>query len=236
MPFATGSKGMLWKKSDGKRRNKRSSGKKPRNPMQKPGRGRMVYLDAGRQALKDINILRRFINTEIKRVDYSATETSSTTATFDLLNGMAQGTTASTRVGQSVKCDGIFVRLAITINASATTSFERVLVVMDKQANGAAPAIGSILNATTVVSPFVIGAQNRFAILMDESFALSAGGIQCVLYDKSIACSSHVEYNTGSAGTIADINTNSIYLIHFSDQATNVVSLSMFVCFWFIDN
>jgi len=234
---ATG-KRMLWKKSDGKfrkKRGKRSSGRNQVNTTR--NRGRLVYLDAGKQALKDVNYLRRFLNTEIKCLDTNANlEASSTTATFNLLNGMGQGTANAQRIGQSVKCDGIYVRFAIVINAASTTAFERLLVVQDKQPNAAIFAIGLLLNTTTIVSPYLISGQNRFAVLLDEAIALTNNGDQALVFDRSIPCNSHTEYNGSSNGNVSDIATNSIYFIHFSDQGANTVGVTYYFRYWYVDN
>ncbi len=223
----------LWKRSDGKIKRNKKSRRRSRNS----GGGRMsLYYNAGRQALRDINMLRKFINTEVKCVDVTGSEASSTTPTFDLLNGMALGNANGQRSGQSVKCQNVDLKILLTISASAATSFERVMVVQDKQCNGAIFAIGSLLNGTNTYSSYVVGGQNRFLVLFDETFALSANGDQVFTKSIRLGTMMHVEYNTGNAGTVADINTNSLYLIHLSDQVTNTVNMQYFSRFWYVDN
>lgn len=217
-------------KSDGK-----TNARRPRR--NKPGRYQ-VYSAAGRQALRDVNALRRFINTEIHNTDAVGNGVASTsTASFVLLNGLTTGDGNSNRTGQSVKGDGIDLKFTVTGNAAATPLFQRVLVVRDKQPNSAIFAIGDLLNATTVTSTYTIGNQMRFDVLYDESFSLvPASDSYAILRNTRINANFHTEYNTNNAGTVADIVTNSIYLIHFSDQAVNNSSFSYYSRYWFIDN
>lgn len=230
-------------KSDSKR-NRKSSGKsnslrrgRRNKPNLNPPNRWNTYSNAGRQALQDINYLRRFINTETNYTDAVVNGVaSSTTATFTLLNGIQLGDTAATRTGQSVKCVKIDLNIAVVGNQSATSILGRILVVMDKQANAATFAVGDLLNATTVTSMFTIGNQMRFSVLYDESYAMNINGNFCFVERKLLNCQSHTEYNTGNAGTVADINTNSIYLIHFTDQATNTPLISFYSRYWFVDN
>ncbi len=218
-------------RSDGKIKGKRRR-RRPRRQLNRV----QLYSQAGVQALRDINALRKFINTEVKCVDTLATENSTTTATLDLLNGMTQGNANGNRSGQSVKCENVDLRFVCTIAAAAVTSFVRVLVVMDKQANGAVFAIGSLLNATTVVSHYTVGSQNRFVVFFDETFAMDANGQQCLTKVVRLNDNSHTEYGTGNAGTIADINSNSLYLVHLSDQVANPVSIQYYIRYWYVDN
>ena len=196
-----------------------------------------VYGAAGMQAMRDINTLRRFINTEVHYTDAVANgQASTTTPSFTLLNGIQTGDTATTRTGISIKCSNISLRYFVYGNASANWISGRILIVQDKQPNGAIFVIGDLLNATTATSPYNVTNQMRFAVLFDDNYVLSFGGNSAIINNLTVACSSHTEYNTGNAGTVADINTNSIYLVHFSDQATNNPAVTWYARYWFIDN
>jgi hypothetical protein len=222
-------------KSDGKVKRKRRVN---RNQVISK-RGRLqIYGDAGRQLMRDVNSLRRFINTEIHNTDAIGNAVASTsTASFVLLNGLTTGDGNSNRTGQSIKGDGIDLKFVITGNAAATPLLQRVLVVMDKQPNAAIFAIGDLLNATTATSMYTVGNQLRFNVLFDESYTMvPASDSYCQVRAIKINANAHTEYNTNNAGTIADIVTNSIYLIHFSDQAVNNSAINYFSRFWFIDN
>jgi len=222
--------------SDSKKPRKRNS-KRPGQMSRQP-RGRFnIYADAGKQALRDLNYLRTFINTEIHNTDASqAGQASSTTASFNLINGTTTGDAVNNRSGQSIKCNGISLRYYVVGNASANWIAGRVMVVYDKQSNGAIFAIGDLLTATTPVSVRTVGNQMRFLVLYDKNYVLSWNGDSSVIEDVNISCMNHTEYNTGTAATVADIVTGSVYLIHFSDQATNTSAVTWHSRYWFVDN
>lgn len=227
-------------KSDGKVRKRKSRGYQSRAadlPNRRPSRGQ-VYMDFGRQAIQDLNYLRRFINTEVHYSDVAvAAAGTSTTPTFNLLNGSQTGDGASNRSGISIKLNRCDLRYILTNNATAVTTFTRIMVIRDNQPNAAIFAIGDLLNATTMVSPYTVSNQMRFVVMYDEVIALStAGPANSAQVSSPIGCNFHVEYNTGNAGTIADINTNSLYLVYFSNQATDTPTFQAYVRTWFVDN
>lgn len=186
---------------------------------------------------RDVGYLRSVINVERKYSDTSGVVSSSTTPALILLNGLSQGTSATTRQGQSIKMVAIYPNIFWSINAAASTTYCRCIIFIDKQANGAAPAASDLLTTTTsVLSPFVIGNSKRFRVLMDIRRTLSLNGVEMVRFKKYKKISWHTEYNTGNAGTIADIQTNSLYMLHMSDQPTNTPTFAHITRMRFIDN
>jgi hypothetical protein len=90
----------------------------------------------------------------------------------------------------------------------------RLLIVLDRQPNGAAPAINDILTGGTT-SQYNLSNQLRFAILMDERYYLNASGEPGAgaVFDGKIGVGAIEQFNSGTAGTVADITTNSLYLL-----------------------
>jgi hypothetical protein len=226
-----------WVKSDGRMPRRR------RAPARRQTIGQNIdtridnYSRAGYQALRDLNTMRKFINTEMHYVDASgATVASTTTPVFTLLNGMQLGDTSTTRTGQSIKMDKAYFRFYINGNATSIQNIVRVLVVFDKQPNGAIFAIGNLLAQTTPISPLAMGGQNRFVILFDETFALSTNGAGVVYSTSTLNSNQHVMYGQGNVGDVTDINTGSMYMIHFSDQVANPPTISWYNRIWFVDN
>lgn len=186
---------------------------------------------------RDVNYLRSVVNVERKYIDITATTTSTSTAALVLLNGLSQGTSAITRNGQSIKMTSIFFHGLWTINASAATTIGRVLIILDTQANGAAPAAADVLvSPSAVLSPLVIGNGKRFIVLSDIRVSLSINGTEIIRRKKFMKCGYHVKFNTGNAGTIADIQTNSLYMLHVSDNGVNAPSYAYWVRTRFVDN
>jgi hypothetical protein len=96
---------------------------------------------------------------------------------------------------------------------------QRIVVVQDKQTNGAALAITDVFNAVQVNSLQNIYNAERFRILYDTRFMLNAYGepISQRVVNFEIPLNVLTTYNTGNAGTVADINTNSLYLLVFGN-------------------
>lgn len=179
------------------------------------------------------------LNVERKYIDVTATVASTTTAAFVNLNACQLGTSSVTRVGQSIKVVSIYVNLFWVIGtAQVVGSYQRVLIFRDRQANGAAPAATDVLVSSNVLAPNNIGNSKRFKIIFDTRNLINTNGNEYTRFRKFKRLSFHTEYNTGNAGTVADQQTNSLYMMHLSDQAagTNNPTLSYYIRTRFIDN
>jgi len=217
-------------KSDGRSRPK---GKKRRAPAQ----GRYaIYSQAGSQALRDINSLRRFINAEFHYSDQNATINATTTYSVILLNGLSLGDTSTTRTGQSIKMDRLDLRFYLTANATTVTNLVRVIVVYDKQSNATTMTTADLLVSVSPNSPYTFGSQNRFTPLYDECFALTYGGLGIITKSLTLPANQHVTFNTGNAGTIADIVTGGLYLLIASKDLANPPDATYWSRLWYVDN
>lgn len=153
---------------------------------------------------------------ELKAVDGGATLTADTTGSIALINGIVPGVGFYQRIGRAVLLKKI--RLNVTSTATTTTGidqYQRLLVVLDHQSNAAALAITDVLtSANTIAFPNLIN-QKRFKILLDERFLLNAAAepnsTRIWSFDKKVNVV--VQFNEGTAGTVADIVTNSLYII-----------------------
>lgn len=139
-----------------------------------------------------------------------------------LLNGLSQGTTASTRVGRKVTIKSILLRYSFNLGATSTGGSPlRILVVYDRQSNAAAPAITDILLSDAFTSQNNLSNRERFITIFDHiTTPISVQGeyaVADVLY-KSV--NFEQMFNTGNAGTIGDISSGAIYV--FYAQAGNI--------------
>lgn len=160
---------------------------------------------------------------ELNFVDTLASSSSiSTTPYLVLLNGMAQGTTASTRIGRRIQMKSIEMKGYIFNDSATIVNQVRWVIVLDKQANAAAPAWTDVYDAATPYSLRNISNKARFWVLHDSGLISLVGNnttagqqtdstIVPVEYYKRINIP--VQYNSGSAGTIGDIQTNSLYFM-----------------------
>lgn len=147
-----------------------------------------------------------------------------------IFGALVQGVSNATRIGQQVRTTSFELRLGCDCNA-ALASRIRVLVVRDKQSNGAVPAtaVEWFMDKTganswySVYDPSTVGP--RYDILMDKSKVLNIGGgnaqtpLREMITWKSTSAKGHgkVTYNIGNAGTVADINKGAIILAVYTD-------------------
>jgi hypothetical protein len=200
---------------------------------------RIPYSKIGSQVLGDINSIRKMFNTELKYMDTTASATVGTTGTNTLINGLVQGTTSTTREGDTVKISRIQVNFTCSINPSSTVGYVdfRYFLVRDLQPNGVGFTNAQYLNSpNNVLSCINMPYSKRFITMDDQIFTLDANGPQAYTYRKVYERELHVEYGLGNAGTVADIAKESIYLIVLSNDNTNQPAYSFFVRIQFIDN
>lgn len=198
----------------------------------------ITYRQIGSKLWKDVQYLKSIVNVERKHLEQASSTTSSTTAAFILLNGCAPGDTGETRDGQSIKVSAVFLRYTLIQNASATSgTVNRLILFMDKQCNGAAPTAADILDSSAnVLSPLNINNGKRFKVMADiiVNTDLVAAPIKTI--ERYLKTNFHTKYNAGTAGTVADITTNSLYVMHMSSEATNVPTFNYSFRTRFIDN
>ena len=141
-------------------------------------------------------------NIERKFVDNSFTTDATTTAFVGLLNGMAPGTSASTRIGRRILMKSINLRFVLSREdqTSATQQWARFMVVYDRQTNAAAPATTDIIDAATVQAQRNMSNVLRFYMLYDQVFTFDgSGGRAAEYFQKYIRINLPVSYNAGTA-------------------------------------
>lgn len=178
-----------------------------------------------------VNALARASAPEAKFKDVNSSSVAvSSTATITLLNGMAPGDSAITREGQTITMLYSWFQFDMIVNSSATATVCRFLIVYDMQANGAAFAASDLfVSATNLNSPFLIGYNQRFRVIWDRRYQLSTVGSNYQVIKKIFKKMNHkTQYNGGTAGTVADIATGSLYLVLISDEPTNTPTLSYY--------
>jgi len=176
--------------------------------------------------------------TELNFKDTSIASLSiSTTPTLTLLNGMAQGTTASTRIGRRIGIKSIEWRFNCATSTNTTWTSNRYMLVLDKQANAAAPAFTDIYDSANPSTLRNISNMQRFQVLFDsQEFIMIGdnGGSGVSDYDCDILATAHrgylkvnipVQYNVGVAGTVGDIQTNALYFVTIGNATTSITDV-----------
>lgn len=181
---------------------------------------------------------------EYKNVDTTINSQVSTTSVITLLNGLAPGTTASTRIGRKVSVRRIDYVLSL---ASSTTGIQDhicIAVVEDRQPNGGTFNTTDYLTGS---SSRVLPNANEFArfrtiVRYDVTLAGSsvASGPPSTVPSaiEQLPVTIPVHYNAGTAGTISDIQTNALYLFVIGDGASNATNPFVYgqVRLWYTDS
>lgn len=216
------------------RRNRR------RNYKPKPSRWQ-TYGNAAMQlasdAMKGVRFVKGLINTEFKNIDTNNIPTVTAGGVITLLNGTVQGDGQFNREGSSFRMKSIDVRYQGTYNAAVGYNTYRVMLVLDQQANGVAPALTDILAVNAVDSPRNLDYRKRFLILYDKVHCIGTGNGQQNYDHLHIKNEYHTQcFAASNTGTVADITTNAVYLVMFSDQAVNGPTVNYYGRIRFLDN
>lgn len=206
-----------------------------------------------------VNLKKKFrkLNTdmEIKSLDvYFNPRVSDTTGTaFTLLNGIAQGVTAVTRIGNNVRLTSLHLKVNVnTETDNLKASVARLLVFIDKQSNLADPPVlsggsGAALLDWTVIQNIVCAPYShktiysRYKILIDkviilnpqtvQNFNVATGTTQLLQQatkhiNKKVKLNYTVEYG-GTGATVASIASGAVHLcLVTTDVSTESLSIS----------
>ncbi len=191
------------------------------------------------QLARQVYQLKGMINVEYKNkyTQLTASATGDTPAFFSLVN-MIKGDDDNLRQGNQIRVKLIYLNALIKIHASATDTTLRYLILLDKQCNGVNTTAPELFQDNTVsdimVSPLNPDNKFRFKILYNKLVRLSPT-IPSVQLKKYIKVDYIIRYD-GNAGTTADITSNNILVLLFSDEVTNDPTVTHNVRMSYIDN
>lgn len=161
---------------------------------------------------------------ERKAIDVDSSYECSTTGSIAIINPCARGDALNERIGRKTFLRSLYLRGLISPTLTTGISQTgRVLVVYDSQPNGALPAITDVLNAVHTLSHLNLSNSLRFRVVYDQSFGLTDATGTSNKYETFEAfrkLNLPVHYNSGDAGTIADITTGSLLIITVGSVAS----------------
>lgn len=166
---------------------------------------------------------------EYKTIDLdSTTKVADTTGTVTLLNGVATGDDFTDRDGRRITMTSLYIQGMVTAVDNVTgASLARLIVVYDKQANGAAPAITDVLKAADSYAQINLNNRSRFQIIADKRYALGPmsdtatqafAGSPSVMPVKIYRKLNLETQYSGTGATIASIATGSLYMLTIGNQ------------------
>ncbi len=209
--------------------------RKRRRRMPQGGGG---YLNTASKALAVAYAVKKLINIEYKVIRTGFTTDPSSTGSVTNLTAIAQGDDIDERDGNKIRVKYIKFSGSVTLNASASDSRVRIVVIRDNNGSTTQPAItdlyttasGYANNQMKVSTP-----QNnsRFTVLYDRLLIMDAGHGLTQQFKWSSSLDHHVFY-TGTAAT--DEGKGNLYLFLASNEATNDPVMAATCNVMFIDN
>lgn len=160
------------------------------------------------------------------------------------LNIIPQGTTESTRIGRKVVLKKLNVKgiisLPTTATAASTSTVVKVLIIQDKQTNGAAFGATDLWDTDSISSFNNLANSSRFRVLKTKVFVLnstagSGRGTTDTLsfgtvdryFSMDVNFNIPIEFdNSVTTGTVASQRTNSLWFCTQSDTSLSVLNLS----------
>jgi len=167
-------------------------------------------------------ILKYWSPPEQKFSDTNASGASLTTPQVILLNGLAQGTTVNTRIGNRVTFTVAQGRMSFYYNTTTSAPTVRCMLVWDSQANSATATLAEVLQnsggGTNFLSPNNLNNRDRFKVLWDKSYQLNDqdGQRKTVKFYKKIKM---VTTYDGTTAGFGDISTGSLHMYIMSSES-----------------
>ena len=167
------------------------------------------------------------IRPEFKCKDTTVNVNLNTTAATVLLSGIGRGDDMHERIGREVMLKSIQYEIKAAVTSGTGVDQEgRIMIVYDKQCNGAVFNATDVLTAADTTSFRNLTYRKRFWILSDEHFTLNAsaesGSHLRMKYYRRVGLP--ITFNANDNGDVTDISTGSLYLLIIGSQAAGVTA------------
>lgn len=216
-------------------RRRRRGGYRRRYPRK--GNGTMDLIKTAKAAYTGVKYLRSLVNVEKQALNTSLNTTVSATAGhLQCLNLIAQGDAEGNRQGDSIMMKQIHCNFKYTINSSATHSTIRTIVFLYKQPQGATPTSDFVLSAQAHLANYNHDNAGLYTVLYDKSVVLNITSVQERIVQMTRKFYQVHETFDGIGATSTEIQTNALWVLFISDEATNLPSVSMRAQLMYIDN
>lgn len=185
--------------------------------------------------------VKKLLNVEFKFHDVQLTnETIPIIPLITQISNIALGDTDVTRDGSQIKAVRLNIKWTVQVNATAATQNRmRIMVVQDKQTNGAIYTDTDLLQDVSaqdgIVSMNNLDNKFRFRVLFDRRIAVSSDGTatKFVSFNKKLQMKIRFD---ADAAAITSLTSNSISVLMLSNHATLTPSVTMFSRLRYVDN
>ena len=153
-----------------------------------------------------------------------------------LINGVATGTDGTTRIGRKILMKSLQIRYIC--GSGYPQSQHRVLIVYDKQANGALPTASTVLDTNSFMSPMNLSNSDRFVVLVDDISDSTQSSVLNIAGKRYVKCNLEAVFSGVTSG-IASIASGSIFIMvaNNADPTVGITSNFYFTTrIRFIDN
>lgn len=171
-------------------------------------------INYGLKAYKIATKIAKLVNVEVKHLDTTVSGGFNSTGIVNSLNTMAQGDTNITRNGDSIKALSIHGKGFLSVGSD--DSIVRVMLVLDKQCRGAAPAVTDILESASVTAHQNLDNLRRFKILDDKLFRVETNLEKQPFEIIQTFPNLHLYYSDGDADAAA-LKDNALFALVISD-------------------
>ncbi len=160
---------------------------------------------------------------EKKHFDVSESMNFASNETLRTLSTMAQGDSSSTRTGLKVSAKILYLKFGITWSAGVAPSAGvcRMLVILDKNSQGVAPALGDVLESGGTLSQYNnINEGRRFVIIYDKIFN-NGNSSSTADTDRAIHVKIPINRNIwylNSGATPTTLGRNQLYILGIGDS------------------
>lgn len=148
------------------------------------------------------------------------------------INAIPTGTGVGNFIGNQVSIKSVAYRYEIDLPADPVNqqpSSGRVLLVYDKQANGALAAYTDIFANPNYLAFANPNSRDRFVILRNDQWSLSPQGDQTLFFERYVPINMVTTFANGSNGTTVP-HTGAILLVYISDQTADSRPIISGVC------
>jgi len=194
------------------------------NKMYSKGRGNSYSRTAKRLA----RLEKKIKASELKTHDVTVDQSVDMTGSVLHLTGIAQGDQSLNREGLKINLTKLYGNIQVYGNETDTNDqLIRVMIVNDKDCDGALPVISDILESVHTYSLKKHEERHRYRIMFDKTFTLplAEGGGRKYKYLKvstKLPKKGLTIFYDGTGSAIADANSNNLFLVLLAaDNGTN---------------
>ncbi len=202
-----------------------------------PRYGEFTYGNVLDKVVRDVSRLSGLINTEFKTVDNSSSTTVIDTGLVILLNATVVGDDFDNRDGRQIRFKSVQYAINVIQHPTAVSTITRIMIVLDKQPNGVLMVIADLLTSGGNTLDFRnLNNRKRFVIVSDVIVTQSDTANTTDYRSLYKQMDFKTVYDDSNAGSIADIETNALFMILLSSEAANGPTVQVETRCRFIDN